>query len=222
MVIGIEAVLGSSTDTGPVGGDAAQRAAKAELAHREYHRDDPGLVTRVVRWVGRRLAELFTGTGGAHALLIVLVVIAAVVIVLALRAGVPARRTPGATADSLDPLAPVAARDHRRIAAALTADGRRAEALREWLRAAVASIEERGVLPPRPGRTGAATAREAGPLLPAAAGELEAATRAFDEVWFGGREATDADVTWARAAADGVLTARVAAGAGTAGIAILW
>jgi hypothetical protein len=122
----------------------------------------------------------------------------------------------------LDPLAPVAARDHRRIAAALTADGRRAEALREWLRATVAAIEERGVLPPRPGRTGAATAREAGPLLPAVAADLDAATRAFDEVWFGGREATDADVASARAAADGVLSARVAAAAGSSGIAIPW
>jgi len=221
MVIGFGASL-ASTDTGLVGGDAAQRAARAELAHREYHRDDPGLVTRVVRWVGRRLADLFTGTGGAHALLIVLVLAAAIVIVLALRAGVPARRGPVGTPEALDPLAPVAARDHRRIAAALTADGRRAEALREWLRAAVASIEERGILPPRPGRTGAATAREAGPLLPAVAADLEAATRAFDEVWFGGRDATDADVTSARAAADGVLTARVAAGAGTSGIAIPW
>ena len=46
------------------------------------------------------------------------------------------------------------------------------------------------MLPPRPGRTGAATAREAGPLLPAAAADLAAATAAFDEVWFGGRAAT--------------------------------
>ncbi|MFN2560971.1 MAG: DUF4129 domain-containing protein [Jatrophihabitans sp.] len=215
-------VIGVRTDAGPVGGDAAQRAARAELTHREYHRDDPGWVTRVARWVGRRLADLFTGTGGAHALLIVGIVAAVIVIVLAVRAGVPTRRGSIGDADGLDPLAPVAARDHRRIAAALTADGRRAEALREWLRAAVASIEERGILPPRPGRTGAATAREAGPLLPAVAMDLAAATRAFDEVWFGGREATDADVAAGRAAADGVLTARAAAGAGTPGIAIPW
>lgn len=216
-------VIGVRTDAGPVGGDAAQRAARAELAHREYHRDDPGWVTRVVHWVGRRLADLFSGTGGAHALLIVGIVVAVAAVVLALRAGVPTRRGTGGDAAELDPLAPVAARDHRRIAAALTADGRRAEALREWLRAAVASIEERGILPPRPGRTGAATAREAGPVLPAVAADLAAGMRAFDEVWFGGREATDADVAAGRAAADGVLTARVAAGAGRpGGIAIPW
>jgi hypothetical protein len=215
MVIAAAAVA-TAAGGGPVGGDAAQRAAKAELAHREYHRDDPGLLTRLVRWVERRLADLFTGAGGTHALLLVLVVVAAVVIVLALRAGVPGRRPQLGAMDGPDPLAPIAARDHRRIAAQLTADGRRAEALREWLRATIVAIEERGVLPPRPGRTGAATAREAGPLLPAIATDLQAATRAFDEVWFGGRDASDADVAHARAAADGVLRVRLTTSADTA------
>jgi hypothetical protein len=215
-------VIPGGTGAGPVGGDAAQRAAKAELAHREYHRDDPGLVSRAVDWVGRQLAKLFTGAGGTHALLLVLVVVVAVVLVLTLRAGVPTRRQQLRVLAGQDPLAPVAARDHRRLAAQFAADGRRAEALREWLRATVATIEERGILPPRPGRTGAATAREAGPLLPAVAGDLQAATAAFDEVWFGGREATDADVAHARTAADGVLSGRVATGTGIDGIAAPW
>jgi hypothetical protein len=113
------------------------------------------------------------------------------------------------------------ARDHRRSARQFAADGRRAEALREWLRAAVQTIEDRGVLPPRPGRTGAAVAREAGPLLPAAAADLAATTTAFDEVWFGGRAATDADVARAEAAADAVLSARVGTGTpAPAGLAV--
>jgi hypothetical protein len=198
-----------SLDRGPVDGGAARQAAKAELTHREYHRDDPGLTSRVLHWIGRHLAELFTGGGGSHALLIVLVVILAAVIVFAVRAGAPSRSRRVLLPGEADPLASVPARDHRRIAAQLAAEGRRAEALREWLRAAVASIEERGVLPPRPGRTGAATAGEAGPLLPAAAGDLRAATAAFDEVWFGGRDASDADVALARAAADAVQSARI-------------
>jgi hypothetical protein len=73
----------------------------------------------------------------------------------------------------------------------------------------VQTIEDRGVLAPRPGRTGAATAREAGPVLPAAADALRMAVTAFDEVWFGGRAATDADVTVAQTAADAVLAARI-------------
>jgi hypothetical protein len=208
------ALVPASVEGGAVDGAAARDAAKAELARREYHRDDPSLLSRVLHWAGRRLDQLFTGGGGSHALLIVFVLLLAVVIVVAVRAGVPSRAPQRRTTDGLDPLAPVAARDHRRIAARLAAEGRRAEALREWLRAAVATIEERGVLPARPGRTGATTAREAGPLLPAAASDLRAATAAFDEVWFGGRDATDADVERARAAADAVQSTRVAVAAG--------
>jgi Domain of unknown function (DUF4129) len=208
------------TDAGPVGGDAAQKAARAELEHGEYHRDDPGLVSRVLHWFGRRLDDVFNSGGSSHGLLLVLVVVAAVAIVFAIRAGVPSRSPRLGHAADIDPLATVAARDHRRIAAQLTAEGRRAEALREWLRAAVATIEERGVLPPRPGRTGAATAREAGALLPTAAADLEAAMRAFDEVWFGGREATDHDVARAERAAEGVQSARIAAPSGTETLAV--
>lgn len=200
----------------PIGGDAAQRAAKAELARREYHHSGPSWTTRGLHWVGRQLGQLFGGGGGSNALLLIGIVIITVAVVFGLRAGVPRRKRRGAQRVAVDPLEAFVARDHRRIAEQLGAQGRRAEALREWLRAAIATIEERGVLPPRPGRTGATTAREAGPLLPTAADELAAATEAFDEVWFGGREATDADVTHARAAADGVQSARLAAAAAKA------
>jgi hypothetical protein len=103
----------------------------------------------------------------------------------------------------------VPARDHRRIAAELEAAGRWRDALREWLRAVVSSIEERGVLDRRPGRTGAATAREAGPLLPSLASELAAVTAAFDEVWYGGRPATRDDAAAAHRVADAVLRAPI-------------
>jgi hypothetical protein len=205
---------------GPVSGDAAQRAARSELDHREYHADDPGLTSRALHWIGRHLADLFHGGGGSHALLLAFVAIAAVLIIFAVRAGLPQRAAHPDAATGVDPLAPVPARDHRRIAAQLAADGRRAEALREWLRAAVATIEERGVLPVRPGRTGASTAREAGPLLPTAAADLATATTAFDEIWFGGRDATDADVASAQAAADAVRTARLVHGVEADGLAV--
>jgi hypothetical protein len=205
---------------GPVPGGAAQQAARGELEHGEYHQDDPGLTSRVLHWIARHLGDLFHGGGGSHALLIALVAILAVLIVFAVRAGLPQRAARSDSAAAIDPLAPLPARDHRRIAAQLAAEGRRAEALREWLRAAVATIEERGVLPVRPGRTGAATAREAGPLLPTAAADLATATRAFDEVWFGGREATDADVTTAHAAADAARTARLVHGVETDSLAV--
>lgn len=193
----------------PVTGPAARRAARVELRRGEYHRGGPGPLSRAVHAVTHQLDRLFSGGGGSTALLLVLVVLVTVAVLLAVRAGAPARRAAAPGTDNSDPLAPVTSRDHRRIAAELAAQGRHREALREWLRAAVQTIEERGVLPPRPGRTGAMTAREAGPLLPGAAGDLAAATTAFDEVWFGGRAATAADVERARAAADGVARARI-------------
>jgi hypothetical protein len=193
----------------PAGGSAAQRAAEAELRKPEYHRDDPDLLDRVLHWIGRRLNSLFDGSTGGSATLILLVLLLAAVIFAVVKAGPPRRVPRLAAPGDGDPLRPLAARDHRRLAAQFAAAGRRAEAMREWLRAAVQTIEDRGVLMPDPGRTGAATARQAGPLLPAAAADLRAATGAFDEVWFGGRAAIDADVAVAQAAADGVLSARI-------------
>jgi hypothetical protein len=206
---GIGELLRAVAAADPVGGPDAQRAAREELRRVEYHRDDPGLVSRLLDWVARRVDSLFRGSPGGDALLILVVVLAAVVIFAVVRAGPPRRVARAARSDD-DPLRPVAAADHRRLAADLTAQGRRAEALREWLRATVQAIEERGILTPTPGRTGAATAREAGPLLPVAADQMRAATQAFDEVWFGGRTATAADVESGRAAAQAVVSARVA------------
>jgi hypothetical protein len=193
---------------GPVTGPAARHAARVELRHHEYQRDRPSLLSRAISWIGRHLGTVLTGGSGGGAFVVVVVILLAALVFFAVRSGVPRMRVRAQGGDA-DPLGPVATRDHRRIAAELTAQGRRPEALREWLRAAVRTIEDRGVLPPLPGRTGAATAREAGPLLPGAADDLVAATTAFDEVWFGGRAATDADVARARAAADGVLNARI-------------
>jgi len=192
----------------PVRGPDAHHAVVDQLRKAEYHRDDQSFVSHAWGWLLARLDALFSGSPGANTLLVLLVIVAAVVILAVVRAGVP-RRT-ARRASAADPLAPQADVDHQQLALAFSARGQRAEALREWLRAAVASVEQRGVLLPRPGRTGAAFAREAGPLLPDAAGDLDAAATAFDEVWFGGRAATDADVAAARSAAEAIdrVTAR--------------
>ncbi len=200
-----------SPSPSPVGAGEAQRAARAELRRAGYDHGSGGRswTSRVEDWIGRHLGSLLGGAGGSHALLLLLVLALVVAVTFAVRAGVPTRTRRGVDGEDADPLAARAAADHRRIAVDLTRQGRHAEALREWLRAAVQAIEERGVLPPRPGRTGAATAREAGPLLPAAADDLAAAMRAFDEVWFGGRAATGADAALGRAAADRVASSRI-------------
>ena len=202
-----------TVQTAPVSGADAQRAARELLRRAEYHRDDPSLVDRAGRWLLDRLDSLFSGSPGGDALLVLLVLIGAVVVIALLRAGPPRRAARTLSGPDADPLRPLRATDHRRLAESLAAAGRSAEALREWLRAAVQLIEDRGVLVARPGRTGAATAHEAGPLLPSAADALLAATTAFDEVWFGERPATAADAELGRAAADAVQAARSAVGA---------
>jgi hypothetical protein len=195
----------------PIPGPDARHAVLEQLRKAEYHRDDPSYVDRIGSWIGRRLDSLFSGTASGNALLVLLVLLAAVVIFAVVRAGPPSRNSGRRRTVDDDPLRPTARTDHRRLALEFTAAGKRSEALREWLRAAVQTIEDRGVLAARPGRTGAATAREAGPLLPAVADRLRAATAAFDEVWFGGRDATDDDLRAAQLAADGVVNARLAA-----------
>lgn len=203
----------------PVPGADARHAVVEQLRKAEYHRGDRSFVTSAWGWVAGRLDALFSGTPGGNTLLVLLVIVGAVVILAVVRAGVP-RRTARRALSTADPLAPEPAVDHRRRAQAYAANGQPAQALREWLRAAVSTIEDRGVLLPRPGRTGAAIAREAGPLLPAAADDLAAATAAFDEVWFGGRPATDADVAVARSAADLVVSATMVAAASAGGFVV--
>lgn len=202
----------------PVPGPDAQRAARELLRRAEYHRDDPSIFDRAGNWVLDRLDDLFRGTPSGTVTLVLLVLVAAAVVFALVKAGPPRRRARAAG----DALAPDVHVDHAARAASLEAEGRYADALREWLRAAVRTVEERGVLPPRPGRTGRATAREAGPQLPTAAEALATATTAFDEVWFGGRVATASDAGAGRAAAEAVRAARVAPAASASGYAIPW
>jgi hypothetical protein len=199
-------MLAAPAPAGPISGTDAQRAAREELSRVRYHRDDPSIVDRVLNWVGDRLSHLVDGSVSGSALLLVVILLVGVITFAIIRAGRP-RRT-ARTAGSADPLSPLGNVDHRRLAEQLTREGKRAEALREWLRAAITDIEQRGILEPRPGRTGNEIAREAGAVLPSAAAALIAATTAFDQVWFGERPAVDADVAAGQQAADAVRQAR--------------
>lgn len=200
----------SGSTSGPVGGSAARRLAEQELARPEYHRS-PSVVERIVDAIGRFLSGLLGGVGGGgsdSALFVVGVLILAVVGFAVIRAGrLPGRRQ---RTGPVDPLAPEAGVDHAARARSLAAAGRHADAMREWLRAAVATLESRDVLDHRPGRTGAEAARAGGLALPGAQAPLAAAAGRFDEVWFGGRPATAADAGLAEQAAAVVRTAAAA------------
>jgi hypothetical protein len=198
---------GIATTPGPISGPAAQKAAESELRRSEYHRDDPGILSRIADWIGRRLGSINAGAPASLATWAVLLLLVGLVVFAIVRAGRPRRQARAEGAEDL--LAPSATLDHRRAAAQYEAQARYAEALREWLRATVETIEQRGVLDPRPGRTGAGIAREAGQAMPSVAADLNAAVDAFDAVWFGQRAATVTDVTLAHKVADDVRGARI-------------
>jgi len=181
----------------PVTRGSAQEAARAELAKRAYHRNDPSLVDRGLEWLLKRLHKVLDAStrhapGHGIGLFLIIVILAAVVALIVVRVGT-LRRTARASDQPIFGIGETTAEEHRRAAATFAADGLWAEAIRERLRAIVRELEQRGVLDPRPGRTAAELSREAGTQLPALADDLRTATSIFDEVWYGGRIATAAD-----------------------------
>jgi len=181
----------------PVTRGSAQQAARAELAKRAYHRNDPSLVDRGLEWLLKRLQKVLDAStrhapGHGLGLFLIIVILAAVVALIVVRVGT-LRRTARVSDQPIFGIGETTAEEHRRAAAKFAADGLWAEAIRERLRAIVRELEQRGLLDPRPGRTAAELSREAGTQLPALADDLRTATSIFDEVWYGGRIATAAD-----------------------------
>jgi hypothetical protein len=89
---------------------------------------------------------------------------------------------PGRTADQF-----------REDAARFAAAGEWAEAVRARLRAVVVTLEARGAIDPRPGRTAAEVASEAGAVRPELRDQLWKGALTFGEIWYGRRRATSAD-----------------------------
>jgi Domain of unknown function (DUF4129) len=136
-------------------------------------------------------------TSSSHALTVVLIILAVFLLVVAVLLvlrwlGKPrTEKKSKAKADKHGDAASVAdeilvgAARHRRDAELAAAAGNWADAIRERFRAVIATLDERGLLPERADRTADEAARDAGAILPAHAGVLAAAARAFDEVEYG-------------------------------------
>lgn len=171
----------------------AREAAERELSKPMYHEHDPNLVERAVNafshWFSDLLGSVSGVTpGGVFGLVVVVLIIAALVALVWWRLGTP-RRLSTATAGSLFDDGPRSAAEHRATAEAHAKAHRWNEAVQERMRAVVRSLEERALLDPRPGRTAAEAAAEAGPPLPEQAARLRAAAHEFDDVTYGGRTA---------------------------------
>lgn len=200
-------------EVGDLGRDQAREAALRELSRTAYQDAQPSLPMRLL---GRLVEALVTlldraagaAPGGTAGLLLLLTLLVIVIAVVLTRIG-PVARGRSASPVFAGPTV-LTAEQHRDLAKAAAAQGRFADAVRERMRAVVRELEARGVLDPRPGRTAAEVATEAGPLLPAVAGELHRAAQTFDEVWYGGRTA-DAASYRVVADVDEALSARAMA-----------
>ena len=123
----------------PVTRGGAQAAARAELSKRAYHRNDPSLVDRGLKWLLKRLQKLLDAStshapGHGVGLFLILVILAAVVALIVVRVGA-LRRTARAGGQPIFELGESTADDHRKAAAQFAADLLWAEAIRERLRA---------------------------------------------------------------------------------------
>jgi hypothetical protein len=175
-----------------IGRRAAGRLARAELSKPAYHHQ-PSVSQRAVHaaavWLARlfRAGQQLPGGWWSTVALVALAVIG-VAVVLA-RIGPVARarrrprelRTPGQARTALD---------HRAAAGRLAEAGDYAAAICERVRAIAADLAERGILPPRTGRTADEFAAEAGEALPRHAAEFLGAAKVFDEVRYGQRPGT--------------------------------
>jgi Domain of unknown function (DUF4129) len=174
---------------------------------------------RFWNWVGRILSRLFRagsalpgGWWSSVALIAALVLVVAAV-VFWIRPASARRARPGALLTG----ATLTAQDHRDLAARHAAAGDYGAAIVERMRAIAVSIEERGILPARPGRTADELAAQAGRALPALADLLAAAARLFDDVLYGGRDGTMTGYERLRELDDAVLAGRRAGQAAAVG-----
>ncbi|MFC9959524.1 DUF4129 domain-containing protein [Streptomyces nigra] len=191
----VRASVAASDDAPPltIPRDPAREAARRELSKSRYHEDDPGWFQRALDafwdWVEDLFDSASTATpGGTLGLVVVILVVLAVIGVLWWRLGTP-RREPTSAAALFDDR-PRSAAEHRSAAEAHAAQGHWNRAVQERMRAIVRSLEERALLDVRPGRTADEAAADAGRSLPAHTDRLRAAARAFDDVTYGGRTAS--------------------------------
>ena len=187
----ILAALAAPADGHPgIGRRAAQQLARAELSKPIYHPNTSltqRIIDAVLRWVGEIFRVASVAVPGGWWGLVALAALAVIVTAGVLAWIGPARRTHRSRSPMTPEEAVRTARDHRQEAQRRAGAGDYATAIRECVRAIAAELDERGVLPPRTGRTADEFAEEAGRVLPVHVLALRGAARLFDEVCYGQR-----------------------------------
>lgn len=183
------AARAGSPGRGFVSRQAGQQLARSELSKSMYH---PGvsLIERIEDAINNFLNSAQGAVPGGWWTAIALAALL-VVLVAAILAWIgPVARSRSRALDPLLSSGRLSADEHRRRAERLAAAGDVAAAIIEIVRAIAVDLEDRGVLPPRVGRTAAEFAAEASRALPDQAAELRAAARLFDDVRYGERAGT--------------------------------
>ena len=187
----VPAVLAAAAGGGPgIGRMRAQRLARAELSKPEYHQHLPlaqRVITAILRFTGRIYHTASGAVPGGWWGLIALAALAVILTAAVLHWIGPVARTHRGPGQLTGQGASRTARQHRQDAQRHAGTSDYAAAIIECVRAIAAELEERGVLPPRTGRTADEFASDAGQALPAYAGALRDAARLFDEVRYGQR-----------------------------------
>lgn len=178
--------------------DTARDWAERELEKSIYHRGET-LFDKLGQWLSDRLADLLASTGGASfppigylagvAVLVILLIIASRVVVPAVR---QRRRGDGATLLDDDTRTSAQIRDAARRA---KESGDATLASLEYFRAIVRGCEERVIIDERAGRTAREAARDIAQVLAGHKQALMRGASTFDELCYGHRTGSQADVT---------------------------
>jgi hypothetical protein len=207
--------------------DGAERAARAVLSDRKYIEAarPPTLRERFFDWVGEQITELLQAlsSGGGRGIIawIIVGVFLAVIAFLLMRllgSVDPVRKARPSPEIDVELFADRSIDEWTRAAEDAERAGDWREGLRCRHRVLVAELLDRDVIDRRPGRTAADIALLAGERVPAATSDLDAATRLFEDVWYGWRDADsttrDAFVAHVASAVDHVGAAQANAAAG--------
>ncbi len=172
-----------------LGAEQARELAQRELLDPVYAQAQPPWWQRVAEWFVDRLGDILSTLVSGVAdggWVVVLVGLLALVLFVALRRTGSVRRARGGDAPVFVGRVRDAA-DYRAASARSAAAGDYHGAVLDRFRAIVRTLEQRGVIDERPGRTADEAAAETGILRPELASGLRRGAAAFDEVAYGGR-----------------------------------
>jgi len=190
----IRPLAGGAPPVPGIGRQEAARLAREELSKPVYHPQE-SLIYRILHAVSGWLDRLFQSASklpGGWWSLVALAALAVVVVAVVLAWTGPVARSRRRPSELAAGGPGRSARDHRDAAGRFAEAGDYGAAICETVRAIAAELDERGVLPPRAGRTADEFAAEAGQALPGQAAGLRAAALLFDEVRYGQRPGSQA------------------------------